>query len=274
MSTECIAGSDLYKHTNVRVRVTAKDNLFRDLNLPLTVYQWDRPREFNDWKITKSENTRYLTTPLRVFPDGNKLILYRTIGKQEQFTYGCQTEDGMEILGGRVKSPDIVWEDRGARNMICNCALRNLAWLHKQLHARNKDVLETENIAEQPVKWYVKLERNVKRPGLRGFGTMPVGLVPELWMREMDPKDLNVVGAAHSRIRFTIMYKDTLAERITISWPNLIFITHTDLNYPALAWVKAHCIGRIIPFSALPSMFMEPVDEILYTHWFDVTDYE
>ena len=143
-----------------------------------------------------------------------------------------------------------------------------------QLHERNREVLETENISEQPVKWYVKLERNLKRSALRGFGTMPVGLVPELWMREMDPKKLNVVGAAHSRIRFTIMYEKTLAERITISWPNLIFINHTDVNYPALAWVKSSCMGTIIPFSALPSMFTEPVDEVLYTRWFDVHDYE
>lgn len=268
---EQIANSDLYKHTGVTTRVRMKDHLYREIDLPMTVYRWDRPREFHEWKITRAESTRYLTTTLEVFPNGARLLLYRTIGKQEQFTLGCMTEIGKDHLRDRAASPDITWEDRRSRDFICNYAMvgANTSWILEKLHERNKEILETENLAEQPVKWYVKLDKNLERPGLRGFGTLPVKLVPELWMREMDPKKLNIVGAAHSQIRFSIMYEEVLAERITISWPNLIFIADTDLNYPALAWVKTNCIGNIIPFSALPSMFMEPVDEVMYDRWFE-----
>lgn len=269
MSTKQIVGSELFKHTNVRARVLETDQFYREINLPMTIYRWDTPRSVEDWKITRAESAFYLTTTLRNFPEGNSLILYRTIGIRERFLLGMQTDDGKWFMndGHRGTNKELLYENRSARDSLARYAVKNRTWLRDKLAPLNAEVLEQQNLAEQPLKWYVKLQHNLKRSGLRGFGTIPVGLMPELWEREMDPKNLSVSGSPHSRIRFTFMYKDTVAERITVSWPNLIFIengNYIDIKYPAVAWLKENCIGRIVPFSAFPSMFIEPIDEIMY----------
>lgn len=272
MSAKQIAGSDLFRYTNVRVSVTEQDNLLRDIDLPLTIYRWSEPRNTFDWSISQSESSYYLITPIRSFPDGNSLVLYRTIGIREQFILGSMTEEGKEYVSDQGYPNDSMYEDRRRRNDLASYFRNNKEWSRELLAERNKSILEQENIAEQPLKWYIKTQANMDRPGLRGFGTLPLRLVPDLWERPMNPKNLSIHGSPHSRIRFTVEYHHVSAERITISWPNLIYLNGMETHYPALQWCKDNCVGEIVPFSVFPSMFVEPMDEIAYQERFDGDD--